>query len=52
MESIPLIELSTLAKYINAKIQEVSQNTDLHMRDFLVIDKALQTTPGQLVMNT
>ena len=41
MESIPLNELSSLAEDIHAKTREASQNTRLHMREFLGIDKAL-----------
>ena len=41
MERIPLIELSSLPKKNHVKTWEVSQNTDLHMREFLVIDKTL-----------
>ena len=42
MESIPLEELSSLVEDIHIKTREVSQNTDLDMREFLGIDKALQ----------
>ena len=52
MESIPLMELSSLAKDIHVKTREASQNTDLDMREFLRIDKALQTIEGELVNNT
>ena len=41
MESIPLEELSLLVEDIQAKMREASQNTDLDMREFLRIDKAL-----------
>ena len=41
IESIPLMELSSLAKDIHAKKQEASQNTALDMREFLKIDKTL-----------
>ena len=41
MESIPLNVLSSLAEDIHAKTREASQNTRLHMREFLGIDKAL-----------
>ena len=41
MESIPLKELSSLAEDIHVKAREASQNTDLDMREFLGIDKAL-----------
>ena len=52
MESIPLEELSSLAEDIHVKTQEVSQNTDLDMREFLGIDKALQSIQGELLNNT
>ena len=52
MESIPLMELSSLAEDIHAKTRETSQNTDLDMRVFLRIDKALQAILGELVNNT
>ena len=51
-ESIPLEELSSLAEYIHVKTREVSQNTDLDMREFLGIDKALQSIQGELLNNT
>ena len=41
MESIPLMELSSLVGDIHVKIQEASQNTELDMRNILGIDKAL-----------
>ena len=52
MESMPLGELSSLAKEIHVKTQEASQNTDLDVREFLGIDKALQSIQGELVNNT
>ena len=52
MESIPLEELSSLAKDIHVKTQEASQNTDLDMREFLGIEKALQSIQGELLDNT
>ena len=42
MESIPLEELSSLVEDTHIKTREASQNTDLDMREFLGIDKALQ----------
>ena len=44
MESIPLKNLSSLVENIHFKTREASQNTDLDMREFLGIDKALQNT--------
>ena len=52
MESIPLEELSSLAEDIHVKTREASQNNDLDMREFLGIDKALQSIQGELLNNT
>ena len=52
MESIPLEELSSLVEDIHVKTREKSQNTDLDMREFLRIDKALQRIQGELLNNT
>ena len=52
MESIPLEELSSLIEGIHVKIRAASQNTDLDMREFLGIDKALQSIQGELLNNT
>ena len=52
MESIPLEKLSSLAEDIHIKTREASQNTDLDMREFLAIDKALQSIQGELSNNT
>ena len=52
MESIPFKELSSLTEEIHIKTQEVSQNTSLDMREFLAIDKALQSIQGELLKNT
>ena len=52
MEGIPLEELSSLVEDIHVKTQEASQNTDLDMREFLGIDKALQSIQGELLNNT
>ena len=51
MESIPLEKLSSLVEDIHIKTREASQNTDLHMREFLGINKALQSIQGQLLNN-
>ena len=51
MESMPLGDLSSLAEEIHVKTQEASQNTDLDVREFLGIDKALQSIQGELVNN-
>ena len=52
MERIPLKELSSLVEDIHAKTREASQNTDLDMREFLGINKALQNIQGELLNNT
>ena len=52
MESIPLMELSTLAEDIHVKTREASQNTDNDLREFLGIDNALQTIQRELINNT
>ena len=52
MESIPPEELSSLAEEIHVKTREALQNTDLDMREFLGIDKALQSIQGELLNNT
>ena len=52
MESMPLEELSSLDEDINVKTREASQNTDLDMREFLGINKALQSIQGELLDNT
>ena len=52
MESILLKELSSLVEDIHGKTREASQNTDLDMREFLGIDKALQSIQGELLNNT
>ena len=52
MESIPLMELSSLVEDIHVKIREASQNTNLDMREFSGIDKTLQSIQGELLNNT
>ena len=52
MESIPLKDLSSLDDGIHIKTRETSQNTDLDMREFLGIDKALKSIQGELLNNT
>ena len=49
---MPPIELLSLVEDVHVKLQEASQNTDLNMREFLGIDKALQNIPGELLNNT
>ena len=52
MKSIPLMRLSSLVEDIHAKTRETPQNTDLDMREFLGIDKALQSIQGELLNST
>ena len=52
MESIPLKDLPSLVDGTRIKNKEASQNTDLDMREFLEIDKALQSIQGELLNNT
>ena len=52
MESIPPEELSSLTEEIHVKTREASQNTNLDMREFLGIDKALQSIQDKLLNNT
>ena len=52
MESIPPIEMLSLVEGIHVKTQEASQNTDLDIRGFLGIDKALQSIKGEHLNNT
>ena len=52
MESVSLEELSSLAEEIRVKKREASQSTDFDMREFLGIDKALQSIQGELWNNT
>ena len=52
MERIPLKELSPLVEDIHVKTWEASQNTDLDMREFLGIDKAMQSIQTVLLNNT
>ena len=52
MESIPLKDLSSLAEEIHVKIREASQNNDLDMREFLGINKALQSIQDEFLNNT
>ena len=52
MESINPEELSSLAEEIPVKTREASQSTNLDMREFLGIAKALQNVQGELLNNT
>ena len=48
---MPLEKLSSLIQNFDLKIREVSQNTDLDMREFLGIHKALQGIKGEFLNN-
>ena len=52
MESILLEELRSLVENIHVKTREASQNTDLDMREFFGIDKALQNIQAEHLNNT
>ena len=52
IETIPLFDLSSVVEEIHIKTREAWQNTDLDMREFLSIDKALQSINGELRNNT
>ena len=52
MESIPLKDVSSLAEKIHIKTRDASQQTTLDLREFLAIDKALQSIQGELLNNT
>ena len=52
IENIPLFDLSSAVEDIRIKTREASQNTDLDMREFLGISKALQSINGELRNNT
>ena len=52
MGSIPLKELLSLVEDIHVKTREAIQNTDCDMREFLGIDKTLQSIQGELLNNT
>ena len=52
IETIPLFDLSSVVEDIRIKTREASQNTDLDMREFLGISKALQSINGELRNNT
>ena len=48
MESIPPMEILSLVEDIHVKTREASQNADLDMREFLGIDKVLQSIQDEL----
>ena len=52
IESIPLEGLLSLVEDNHVKTRGALRNTDLDMRDFLRIDKALQSIQGELLNNT
>ena len=51
MESIPLEKLSSLVEDVNVKTQEASRNTNLDMREFLGVHKALLGIKGKFLNN-
>ena len=52
MESISLKELLSLAEDIHVKTREASQNIEFDMREFLAIDKVLQSIQGEVLNKT
>ena len=52
MESIPLEELVSLVEDSHVKTRDASHITDLDMREFLGIGKALQSIQGELLNET
>ena len=52
MESIPLRGLSSLTEEIHIKTQEASQQTSIDMREFLAINKVLQSIQGEILNKT
>ena len=52
MECLPVEELSSSVENIHVKTREASQNTDPNMREFLGIDKAVQSILDELLNNT
>ena len=51
-KDIPLQDLSTLAEQVHVATREAATNTDLDMREFLGIDKALRRVQGEIINNT
>ena len=51
MEEIPLQHLSHLAKQVHVATREAATNTDLDMKEFLGIDKALKHIQGEITNN-
>ena len=51
MENMYLRSLLSLAEDIHAETREASQNTNLDMREYLGMDKALQAIQGKLTNN-
>ena len=51
MESIPLEKLSSLVEDVNVKTHEASRNTNLDMREFLGVHKALLGIKGKFLNN-
>ena len=52
METIPPAELFRLVEDIHSKTREALKNSDIDMREFLGIDKALQIIQGEVLNNT
>ena len=51
MKNIQLQDLPTLAEQVHIATREAATNTDLDMREFLGIDKALRRVKGEIINN-
>ena len=52
MENIPLQDLGNLVEQVHVATRESATNTDIDMREFLGIDKALRRVQGEIINNT
>ena len=50
-KEIPLQDLGNLAEQVHVATREAATNTNLDMREFLGIDKALRSFKGEIVNN-
>ena len=51
MESVRLMELSSLPEHIHVRTRETSQNADHDMQELLRVDKASPAIRGELTTN-
>ena len=52
MENIPLQDLGNLVEQVHIATREAATNTDIDMKEFLGIDKALRRVQGEIINNT